>query len=327
MSAGQAAREGCTRGVRAALLRGAVRPSAVRVLAGLLVAAVLVAATPARAEPTPEPSPGEVNVWFERANDHFAAGEYEAALGLLERACARSAFPGCALNLGAVHHALRHCSEARGHYQAYLQQDPSGERAAEARAALDELDAHCPNERAPGAGGESLAANSSERPRLVGPVPELGTDLPVRDGQSAIPPAAPMPPMTIPPAPTPRTAPPPGDAATALLDAPQRYRAVAASVTVMGGVAGLTSMVFGLRLADKNAEIRRNKSSAYDEAQAARLERAREYRALGVGAGVASGVLFGVGGVFWWLGAEADASTSVGVTLDDGAGVRVTGRF
>jgi len=319
-------------GARAA--GAAVGPRFTRPLCALAVVLGQSLATLAHAEPA-SPSPGaapegEVDAWFEQANGKFAAGDYAGALELLDRACAQSDFPGCALNLGAVHHALRHCAEARGHYEVYLQRDPGGERAAEARAALDELAAHCRNEGASGATGAAALGSSPARPRLVDELPEVSSDLPVREWS----PHTPLPARTTgaaaPSAAVSRTdAALPGPALAPSVEQPQRHRAVAASVMVLGGVAGLTSIFLGMRLSEANDAFRRHRGAAYDEAQAARLERARDYRAFTVGSGVASGVLLGVGGALWWLGADADddPGARVGLALDEGAGVRVRGRF
>jgi hypothetical protein len=53
----------------------------------------------------------------------------------------------------------------------------------------------------------------------------------------------------------------------------------------------------------------------------------REYRGLTIGSGVASAVLLGVGGVFWYLGANSDTDTEVGLAFDAGAELRVSGSF
>ncbi|HTV23289.1 MAG TPA: hypothetical protein VMG12_31590 [Polyangiaceae bacterium] len=323
------------------------------------LAALALAARVARAEPT-EPSdapapnapqtadaardanaPDVVEAWFEQANLKFAAHDYAGALALLERACAASDFPGCALNLGAVHHALRHCVEARHYYGAYLRNEPSGERAAEARAALDELDVRCRDE-----GARSAAVTGASAPSASSPPPAPpalpAADGALREGPSSQAPEAPPSAPAASGAPTfpPRHGPaaPPaafrrgvlgaGSSANAMpstLDEAPRYRAVAASVMVLGGAAGLTSIYLGSRLADANDQFDEHKREPYDEAQARRLERAREYRALTIGSGVASAVLLGVGGVFWWLGADADAG--VGVALDEGARLQLSGRF
>jgi hypothetical protein len=267
---------------------------------------------PAVVDAQPEPSPGvtprEVDAWFERANQKFAARDYAGALELLERACAHSDFPGCALNLGAVHHALRHCLEARKFYESYLRGEPSGERAGEARAALDELDAHCQTARSSGPVAPSASPPSeAPQPARVAPVspPTFGAN----DH------AAPHTALEGSALGSPRTT----------LDDGPRYRAIAASVTVLGGAAGLTSLYLGLRLGDANAEFEKHKRAPYDDEQAARLERARDYRALTIGSGVAAAALLGVGGVFWWLGVDSD--TDVSLAFDAGSQVRLSGQF
>jgi hypothetical protein len=269
----------------------------------------------------------DVDAWFREASVRFEAGDFAGALPLLERACATSAFPGCALNLGAVHHALRHCPEARHYYESYLRDEPAGERATEARAALTELEPHCKSSAAafdlaastsPGA-STAAPASSPAAPHVVNAV---GAGASTAVGGSAPTPA----PVTAAPADASRI-----ESAADALDPSQesatRYRPVAASMLILGGAAGLTTIYLGVRLADANSEFRKHRNTAFDDEQQARLDRTRQYRALTVGSGVASALLLGAGGVVWWLGSGSDANDDLAIAPNGLTGVQVSGRF
>jgi hypothetical protein len=262
--------------------------------------------------------PADEDAWFREASLKFEAGDFAGALPLLERACSTSTFPGCALNLGAVHHALRHCPEARRHYELYLQREPHGEGAAEARAALSELEPHCQSNAAafdlaaPSAVGASAGALSSSEAESAAPHAAVPSGAAASGLVPLAPGAAPaLPAAGSAPGHVTAAAGEPGRIGTAEpLDPAQesaaKYRPVAASMLILGGAAGLTTIYLGVRLADANSEFRKHRSTAFDADQQARLDRTRQYRALTVGSGVASALLLGAGGVIWWLGNGSD---------------------
>jgi hypothetical protein len=315
----------------------------------------------AQRPPAPSPAPSEehaaapsagsgasadVDAWFREASVKFQAGDFAGALPLLERACATSAFPGCALNLGAVHHALRHCPEARHYYESYLRDEPAGERATEARAALTELEPHCKSNAAAFdlAASTSLGASTATPASAPAAPHAIAGAAAVASGaaaSTAVPPepgAPPASPVTAvngsAPAAALVTAAPADasriDSADALdpsQESAAKYRPIAASMLILGGAAGLTTIYLGVRLADANSEFRKHRNTAFDDEQQARLDRTRQYRALTVGSGVASALLLGAGGVIWWLGSGSEANDDLAIAPNGLTGVQVSGRF
>jgi hypothetical protein len=291
-------------------------------------------------------APADVDAWFREASAKFEAGDFAGALPLLERACATSAFPGCALNLGAVHHALRHCPEARRYYESYLRDEPEGERATEARAALAELEPHCKSNAAafdvaaspsPAAlttapasfaaaphvaSGAAAAASGTATSAAV--LPELGA--PPSSTLTAVAGSAPAPALVA-AAPADASRIDSADALDRSQESAAKYRPIAASMLILGGAAGLTTIYLGVRLADANAEFRKHRNTAFDDEQQARLDRTRQYRALTVGSGVASALLLGAGGVIWWLGSGSEANDDLAIAPNGLKGVQVSGRF
>ncbi len=305
------------------------------------------------AESSPASTAGDVDAWFREASERFEAGDFAGALPLLERACAGSAFPGCALNLGAVHHALRHCPEARRHYEQYLREEPQGERVAEARAALTELEPHCksnaaafglPEPSTPGAASAVAPSSSSSSSASSSATAASGLagGAAAVSGSSSLAASASAP--LDPPAPAVVAVTAAEGAATSAMGAssePRRvgaahdpaleggtpYRPIAASMLILGGAAGLTTLYLGVRLASANAEFREHRDTAFDDQQRARLERSEQYQALTVGSGVASALLLGAGGVMWWLGGESEGDADVAVGPNGLAGAQLSGRF
>ena len=282
-------------------------------------------------------APDEVDAWFREASLKFEAMDYEGALPLLERACAASAFPGCALNLGAVHHALRHCAEARRHYEQYLRDEPQGERVAEARAALGELEPHCrSNAAAFDLPPAPAASSSAEGAALQAGVAPVAVAAPASAGASI---EAAAPAVMVAPGDAPGTTsgaqaadePRPVEAGVATrdpaLEGRASYRPIAASMLILGGATGLTTLYLGVRLASANADFREHRAAAFDDQQRARLERSEQYQALTVGSGVASALLLGAGGVIWWLGGDSDGDAALAVSPHGLAGAQVSGRF
>jgi hypothetical protein len=199
----------------------------------LVVLPAAWAADPPSEQPV-TPAPEEL---FQRAGEAFAAKQFAQALELLERACGQSDFEGCDFNLGAVHHALRHCDEARAHYGAYLKAHSGGARAGEARAALEALEPRC-------GADESAVGNSAPVPKA--PLVTQPAAPRSADAASAAPEPAPaaraLPPSSVTAEPGP--APP---------DGPRRI--VAASLLGLGGTAGVATLLFALRLSSVNADV------------------------------------------------------------------------
>jgi tetratricopeptide (TPR) repeat protein len=113
------------------------------------------------AEPPPVVAPADANAQagelLEQAKQHFARGEYGAAVPLLERAYALTRSPRYLLNLGIAHHYLNECEAALGYYQRYLQSDPQGQWRAQAMTAVDQLSPICAPAAASPAPAASLA--------------------------------------------------------------------------------------------------------------------------------------------------------------------------
>lgn len=310
---------------------------------GVWIMAVSLAA-PGRASAEPPAAaaglPPEVAGWFQQAGERFAASDYEGALVLLERACSRWPFEGCSLNLGAVHHALRHCAEARRHYGDYLREAPAGERSGEARAALGELEQRCvergdaaaplgaaseamtPDEVVPTSAGSAVSAEVSPAvgPRVTPGASPLATAAAPLVTDLAV--AAPGEALGSGAAPLSRAE---AASASSGLDREPRHRAVAASLLVLGGVAGVTTAYLGVQLAKANAEVEEHKGQPFDRAQEDRYDRASDYRVLTWGAGAATVGLLGAGGLIWWYGSEP--SPDVQVSPLGLQGVQLRGRF
>jgi hypothetical protein len=229
---------------------------------------------PAWAEPpVAELEPGApFELVLERADRRFVSGDLSGALELLEPACARGERSECAFSLGAIHHGLGHCPEARAFYRRYLELWPGGERASEVRDALEEVDARC---------GDALAGAAPEPspPPLalgIATAPRAGLDEP--------------------------SAPPAGSGAALAVapGAPERSLSadLAVGSFVLSGAAALTSIAFGL-LAAHDAS-RCAKARTYDRDFIERCESSGpRYQGLWQGFALASGSFLGIGLVLW----------------------------
>jgi hypothetical protein len=281
-------------------------------LAGLSLAVVVgvdgVALPSARAADSAPPEPAAAasrDELLQRAGEAFEAQQFALALELLQQACGQSDFEGCSFNLGAVHHALRHCAEARHHYRAYLEAYPAGARRGEAQAALDALEPICgvapgahPDEPATGLPPVGSAGASSDPARLAA--------LPASPGElvPASPPERPTPPAA---------------------QASGTSRILALSLLGLGGAASVATLLLALELSSTNADIEAHRSQPFDPEQQHRLDKADQFQALTLGAGSASVLLLGSAAAVWWLapGASPGLSVSIGPELR----LRVSGQF
>jgi tetratricopeptide (TPR) repeat protein len=78
-----------------------------------------------------------------RARVHYANGDFDAAIVLLERAYELTGSSRYVFNLGAAHHGAGHCEIARSYYEEYLNREPRGSERGAAAAALEELYSKC----------------------------------------------------------------------------------------------------------------------------------------------------------------------------------------
>jgi tetratricopeptide (TPR) repeat protein len=78
-----------------------------------------------------------------RARVHYANGDFDAAIVLLERAYELTGSSRYVFNLGAAHHGAGHCEIARSYYEEYLRREPRGSERGAAAAALEEIYSKC----------------------------------------------------------------------------------------------------------------------------------------------------------------------------------------
>lgn len=230
---------------------------------------------PAWAEPPVGVEPvASFELALEQADRRFVSGDLDGALSLLEPVCARGERVECAFSLGAIHHGLGHCPEARVFYRRYLQLSPGGERASEVRDALEEVEARC---------GDALATAA---PR---PVP---TASPLAPGVATAPSAAQSEPVPL--------GGPDMSALAVSARSPERSLSIDLAVGsfVVSGAAALTSIAFGL-LAAHDASRCAN-ARTYDQDFIERCENAGpRYQGLWQGFALASGSFLGIGLVLW----------------------------
>ena len=222
---------------------------------------------------------------LEEADRRFVGGDLNGALRLLEPVCTRDERVECAFSLGAIHHGLGHCPEARAFYRRYLELSPGGERASEVRDALEEVEARCGDERATAtplppllpslAPGVAPAASVSPALPLVSPAGPSATALPVTVG-------------------------PPERSLSADL---------AVGSFVLSGAAALTSIAFG-SLAAHDAS-RCAEARTYDRDFIDRCERSGpRYQGLWQGFALASGSFLGIGLVLWGFDPGTPSATA-----------------
>jgi hypothetical protein len=87
---------------------------------------------------------GRARECYREAESRYAAGEIEAALGLMECSHRLSGRPELLFNLGQLNRELRRCQPARAWYRLYLEKAPSGRRRADAVRIVTELERECP---------------------------------------------------------------------------------------------------------------------------------------------------------------------------------------
>lgn len=244
---------------------------------------------------------------FEQAGERYAEHAYGQALELLQLACRESTFDGCELNLGAVHHALKHCSEARQHYTAYLQLHPNGRESQAARAALDELDAHCEQ------------ASQAVAPALEGPQPPHESGSLAAQGAStardAGASAAASPEAASAPVPD------PGAPRASWL----QRRAVPLLLTGAGALAGVSTLLFATELSSTNSQIEQHRAQPFDPEQAQRLRHSEQFEALTWAGGVVTVALLGAGTTVWLL--TPDENTAVDFSAGAAPGLTLRHRF
>jgi hypothetical protein len=108
---------------------------------------------------------------LQKAREHFEAGEYAAAVPLLEQAYALTHSPRYLLNLAIAHHYLDECALALRYYEEYLDRDPRAERRAEATTAIEQLKPICgaPEPDAAPAPTPTPVTASAAAPRAIAP--------------------------------------------------------------------------------------------------------------------------------------------------------------
>jgi hypothetical protein len=227
-------------------------------------------------------------------------------LQYIERACHLTSSASCLLNLGAVHHALMHCSLARGYYEQFLDRAPYDDEGDEAKNALHEIQAACPAhetaslEAAPpdtSAGDMIHSLPASTRPLLSGAPPPQSPSprpaLPVYGSSSS-------------------------DARAIDAGAVPTRRALAWSLLGTGAATAVSTLILGSygKRAESDFDARDRHNGALGLAGDSELRaidrRGRRYNDLMIGFGVASGLLLAAGStlVLIDLGDSADLSVS-----------------
>ena len=264
--------------------------------------------SPAWAEP-PEPPPPSAaaplpfDAVLEQADRRFVDGDLDGALQLLGPVCADNERAECAFSLGAIHHGLGHCPEARAFYLRYLELAAGGERVGEVRDALQEVEARCGDAPAPGV--PSVVPSVAPSAASLAVSPSAGVPEP---GASSEPLAAPLPAAT-----------------TSAGSSARPERSLSADLAVgsfvLAGAAALSSIAFGL-LAAHDAS-RCADARTYDSEFIARCENSGpRYQGLWQGFALASGSFLGIGAALW---AFDPGSPSVAAGLAPQVGYR--GRF
>jgi hypothetical protein len=231
------------------------------------------------AAPSSITAESEAMTLLARAKELFRGGEYRRAVPLLERAYALTDSPRFSFNLGVLHHKLSECEPARLYFERYLLEDPAGEARAQAMSALQELNAHCPASETHARSGGLPA--SAAPPKSVDTHPDvssrpLAADAEERGGGAIL-----------------RG---PGTAAWVLMG--------------VGAAAGVAAVISAAKQASAQNEIDDLGSRAtrdatpWDQLEAERQsssDRAKLYRALSIGLGVACASLVGTGATLWVL--------------------------
>jgi tetratricopeptide (TPR) repeat protein len=270
----------------------------------------------------PRTAAEEARALYQQFECHFARGEYEQCLPYIERACHLTSSPRCLFNLGAVHHALMHCSLARGYYEQFLDRAPYDDGGGDAQSALHELQAACPAHEAALA---EVAPQDAARGAIV-PLP----DAPGGVAASSSPPVlAEAPPITRQPVGqldgSGRDA-APVDAAGSI-----SRRTLAWSLIGAGAAAGALTILwggYGVRAeSDYVARNRRNGMLGLSDDSELRAidRRGRQYNQLMLGFGVASGLLLAAGGTLVILDVGDGAQLSL--SADGVAGIDLRRSF
>jgi hypothetical protein len=256
--------------------------SRIRASLSVCVAASAASLVPAAAAEPDASQKSAFEVAMTEADRRFVAGDSSGALELLEPVCAGTERADCSFSLGAVHHALGHCSEALAYYRHYRAVAPRGEHFGEVTAALEEVESRCGDIVAPVLPAAPVATPPAVAPAssgaLLGPVPGAPARGPAVTGE------------------------PPASSNTGLV----------VGAFAVSGAAAATSVVFGI-LAARSAR-RCDRARAYDRdyVQECEVDGPR-YQGLWQGFALASGGFLGVGLTLWWLDVGS-SSASLGVS-------------
>jgi tetratricopeptide (TPR) repeat protein len=256
---------------------------------------------------------GEIQTLYDRFECHFSRGEYQESLPFLERVCRLTSSPRCLLNLGAVHHALRHCDAARSYYEKFLDRTPYDDEQNEAQQALEEIRAACPDAEGPVEPPEPFRRPPDEIPPML-PAPV----------------AAERPAALAPRGLVSRAATLPAQLARGA-DGSASRRILAWSLLGAGSAAALaTAVAAGCGARAESDFDSRNRANGElglsDDAELRAIDqRGRSYNRLMLGFGVASGLLLGVGATLYVF--ELGPGSNVSVSGGESAQLRYRGRF
>jgi hypothetical protein len=299
--------------------------------------AVLEASGPCSLPRSREPrtASDEAQALYQQFECHFSRAEYSECLPYIERACQLTSSPRCLFNLGAVHHALRHCSLARGYYEQFLDRAPYDDDGDEAKNALHEIAAACPPQEA--AAAQAAApdpAAHADTIRSLPAIPSAGSAS--ASMQASAPADASLPRRRLPAISVPgRSA---SDSARIDAGGPAiSRRALAWTLLGSGAAAGISTLLLGSsgRRAESDFDARDRHNGTLglsgDSELRAIDRRGHQYNQLMVGFGVASGLLLAAGGTLLVLDLDFDAGlgldTQLSVSPRGAAGIDVRRSF
>jgi hypothetical protein len=276
---------------------------------------------PCSAPPSAEPRTAaeEARALYQQFECHFARAEYSECLAYIERACHLTSSPSCLLNLGAVHHALMHCSLARGYYEQFLDRAPYDDGGDEAKGALHEIQAACPSHEAAPAQATPPDPSTGD---VIRPLPVASG--PLRSGA----PQQPQRPTS--PAPAVRAYSSASSDALAfdVASVTPTRRALAWSLLGAGAATAVSTLLlgsYGMRAeSDFDARDRHNGALglAGDSELRAIDRRGRRYNDLMIGVGAASGLLLAAGSTLLLIDLGGSAELAISASGAPGVDLR-----
>lgn len=252
--------------------------------------------------------------WYNAAQNHYAAGRYEPAIVLLEKAYKATGAPRFLFNLAANHHGMGHCEQARDYYEQYLSYVSDGPQKENVELSLTNIYEHCGQRKielpaaAPAPPETPLPPKPSQLRLLKQKAPRLEKkhQASSQQGSSGQPLGLALRPIGN--AARPASL-PPGD---------HWQRTTRTFLLGSGAVAGFAATATFLLMskAEKDINDRRNGRNLgivwLDEAQNSRKRDFARYRAVTWGLGLGSGLLIAAGTTLWVLNLTPDTTVTLG---------------